>query len=461
MIIKEESLDNNIYSNILNNLPILEEVVSPATVPILECYSYNEYMIKFNDLYDYAYKSGKTFNEAFYDIKNINNLDYLYISIDEALIYDNPHLLYEFNNLLILPQSQSSEIYQLCELCMNDYLSSGNEDYINFFLEADDATLKQYEQKLMKQKMAFENTRKQLSTMKQGDKQYQVANARLMGMQTAIDNTTKMIDELKKRGSVSTINNGSKEERLLAYKKAKQDAAETAKNIVTNPGTIPTKVKPIKPKPSTSTGSAPPPTTNPTGTKPAETNPVQNPSNPVNTTDKPSWFSQKWSAFKNWANNLNSTEDKQSTWFTDLLGNIKGFFGGNNNQQQQQQKTATAESYAFNEIGRGIKGRPIKPGQVNGISQFPSNPANRPGYNPPAPTTRGIGPGSIPNHKLTGSQMQLNNPGTVNPATQPQPVKTTRFNSPNQQPVNAATDLDLFVNEVYRPRRTYRHRYMR
>lgn len=445
MIIRER------YSNynILDNLPILEQTISAKMVPILENYSINEYMVKFNDLYDYANKTKKTFQEAFYDIKNENKLDYLYIAIDEALVYDYPQLLDEFNNLLLIPKNENSIIYQFCEDCMINYLETGDYNYVTYFLEADDATLKQYEQKLMRQKIAFENTRKQLSTMKQGDKQYQVANNRLMGMQQAIDNTTRMIEELKRRGSVSQ--QGSRDERLAAYKQAKTDAVKTTNNMINNPGTIPTKpakTRPITPKPSSSTGTAPPSTA-----KPVETNPSSNPSSPANTSDKPSWFSQKWSAFKNWANSLNDTEDTKSSWFTDLLGNIKGWFGNN------QTITGTKESAFLNEFYglRRVQPHPIKPPINNRIQPKPSSQIS----NPNPPTSRGIGPGQnyAPESK---EKAFLNNPNTVDPSTQYKNKERLmpRFNNP-QQPVNAATDIDFLVNEVYRPRRLYRHRYLK
>lgn len=63
--------------------------------------------------------------------------------------------------------------------------------------------------------------------------------------------------------------------------------------------------------------------------------------------EQQSWWARKWSAFKNWMNNLGSSGDQKSTWFTNMIDKVKAKFNGNAqatqaaNQQQPQQSQST------------------------------------------------------------------------------------------------------------------------
>ena len=410
MIIKEEYVQNNSCFNLLDYLPILEETISPKMVPILDNYTLREYMVNFKDLYRYAEQTNKTFQEAFYDIKNENRLDYLYIAIDEALIYDYPQLLSEFNNLLLIPQNENSKLYQFCEICMDGYIHTGDMRYVDYFLEADQATVN--------------------NTTPPAQPPAQPAPAPQPTPQPAAKPTESQAQPAPKS-----------EEKSEGQQDGKP--AEPAKTE--------------EPK---------------QGEKPAETNPSTNPSNPANTDKNPSWFSQKWTTFKNWMNKLGSTKDEQSTWFSNIMDKLKNIFSTNNNQQQIN--TAAQTNSKLEQIKKEIEAasnqttKPEEQQKPTAESVFfedrriptihqKGRPATGIGINTIGPTEKARREGQLGRNERDG-----NNSSIVNgPSGTMHMPRTTMPNNQQQQPIQASADIDLFINEVYRPRRLYRHRYLR
>ena len=452
MIIKEEYVQNNSCFNLLDYLPILEETISPKMVPILDNYTLREYMVNFKDLYRYAEQTNKTFQEAFYDIKNENRLDYLYIAIDEALIYDYPQLLSEFNNLLLIPQNENSKLYQFCEICMDGYIHTGDMRYVDYFLEADQATVNNTTppaQPPAQPAPAPQPTPQPAA--KPTESQAQPAPAPQPTPQPAAKPTESQAQPAP--APQSTPQPAAKPTESQAQPAPKSE--EKSEGQQDGKPAEPAKTE--EPK---------------QGEKPAETNPSTNPSNPANTDKNPSWFSQKWTTFKNWMNKLGSTKDEQSTWFSNIMDKLKNIFSTNNNQQQIN--TAAQTNSKLEQIKKEIEAasnqttKPEEQQKPTAESVFfedrriptihqKGRPATGIGINTIGPTEKARREGQLGRNERDG-----NNSSIVNgPSGTMHMPRTTMPNNQQQQPIQASADIDLFINEVYRPRRLYRHRYLR
>ena len=307
--------------SLLESLPYIErEFVdpTPSSIPLMELEDHPDvHFVRYSDLEHLAEVRDITIHEAVIVIQKANLLPSrrFVVAMEEWRPLINPSIIDEFPNVLLIKEV-NTPTYQACEACMNMFMETQDMLYVDLFLEADHASMTQYHLKAERLQSQIASATEEIKKMRQNDPNYANANKRLMGMQDALEKTQRMMAELEKRGSKSTADpNASQvaDARKAGEAKGKEFSAKAA-NGFQNPAQ----------QQAQSAGNV--------GDQGQE---------------QQSWWARKWSAFKNWMNNLGSSGDQKSTWFTNMIDKVKAKFNGNaqatqaTNQQQTQQSQAT------------------------------------------------------------------------------------------------------------------------
>ena len=103
---------NDILSYLMNEAVYIENnILNPITIPIIES-NYGYYLIKLKDLDEVCYNFNYDYNEALYEISNINDIDNIVVMIDEAYIIENPYIVNHFDNYVVNETSENSIEYK-------------------------------------------------------------------------------------------------------------------------------------------------------------------------------------------------------------------------------------------------------------------------------------------------------------------------------------------------------------
>lgn len=314
---------------LVESLPTIERGYvdpSPSTIPLLELTGYEDvYFARYSDLKRLAEANQSTIQEAAIEVREANLLpdSRFVVAMEEWRPLLNPSIVNQFPNVLLIKEGESSPVYQACEACMEMFMETKDMLYVDLFLEADDDSMTQYYLKAERLQSQIASATEQIKKMRQNDPNYANANKRLMGMQDALDKTNKMIEELRNRGSRVNLLKHEKGAADNARKEGEQrgkDFADKAANGFQ---------KPLQQQAQT-------------GDANAQSQGQQN--------DQGGWWARKWSAFKNWMNGLGNNGDQKSTWFTNMINNVKAKFNGNAQAQNQQQPSnATSQQPAQNQ----------------------------------------------------------------------------------------------------------------
>lgn len=103
-------------------------------IPLIE--RKNKIFLKFNDIKYFNEEYGLDYNYILTEIafnNNINKRD-ITIAINESDIILNPNIVYNFNNIAIIPISENNLIYQFCEDCIDAFLETENEEYFELLI---------------------------------------------------------------------------------------------------------------------------------------------------------------------------------------------------------------------------------------------------------------------------------------------------------------------------------------
>ena len=130
MVHYENEINQSLGHSILECLDTIENVIHPSLVPVWENKRLHTNLVDFKSLCEYTIKSNaSTLNEAIENIKSFNHTDSLCICIDEAYIYDNPHIVD------LLPVSKDSIEYKLAEEYMTAYIETKDPEVLNEYNE--------------------------------------------------------------------------------------------------------------------------------------------------------------------------------------------------------------------------------------------------------------------------------------------------------------------------------------
>ena len=137
MIHWENDINQSHGHSILECLDTIEStVIHPSLIPVVENKRLNTNLVDFKNLCEYTVKSNvETLNEAMESIKKFNHIDTLTVCIDEAYIYDNPHIVDLFENFIVKPVSKDSVEYQLAEEYLGAYMETKDPEILNEYNE--------------------------------------------------------------------------------------------------------------------------------------------------------------------------------------------------------------------------------------------------------------------------------------------------------------------------------------
>ena len=328
MVYNVESLDRDNRArgtvSLVESLPTIERGYvdpSPFTTPLMElAFPLQEvFFVRYSDLERLAEVEGVSVQEAAAEVRDVNLLpdSRFVVAMEEWRPLLNPDIVHAFPNvILIKEQGPGSVTYQACDACMTMFLETQDMLYVDLFLEADDASMTQYYLKAERLQTQIAAATEQIKKMRQNDPAYPNAQKRLLGMQDALDKTNRMITELRNRGSqvnLLKMEPGAADNARKAGEQKGKEFAEKAAKGFPNP-----KKQQQQPQPQAQQQQD----------------------------SGQGWWARKWTAFQNWMNNLGNNGDQKSTWFTNMINNVKAKFNGGAqatqaaNQNQQLAKTA-------------------------------------------------------------------------------------------------------------------------
>ena len=369
---------------------------NPMTVPLVENFSYGAYVAKYSDILKLANEEEISIQESLNNVIRNHQLrpSDVIVAIEEWRPYVDPDILYRFsNNYVVIPEI-NTPVYHLCEICMESFLETGDYSWLDFYvecpssvLEADDASAKQALEKYNRIKANYDHTIQIMKGLKQNSAEYKQLQSRLAGMEqgmkrwesiaalskTSVNQNTSDIDErrriagstfqgkfegdaayaqrqldvLQKRMARLEQKGKTGSPQYQAYTKQAEEMKQrlarsqnASKNVVADSeqGAQEKEArlnqiadKKERMQQSVAAKAALSDTNNATKI----TTPSAGKSN-----DGPSWWSQKWTALKNWWNNAGQADDKGHVgWFSNIVGKFKNLIGIGTNQQSAATNT--------------------------------------------------------------------------------------------------------------------------
>ena len=144
MLFKQEDLAVSSIdeaANILNEAVYLTEseaALSPKAIPVVENSRIGAGIVQFEDVYRLAEENGADYIDAMQAIAEANeiNPEQLAVAVDEAEIIANPWIVDQLANVVIRPVSEESTAYQFCSMCLESYLDTEDEEYLDIMTEA-------------------------------------------------------------------------------------------------------------------------------------------------------------------------------------------------------------------------------------------------------------------------------------------------------------------------------------
>lgn len=298
--------------SLLESLPYIErEFVdpTPSSIPLMELEDHPDvHFVRYSNLEHLAEVRDITIHEAATVVQKANLLPSrrFVVAMEEWRPLINPSIIDEFPNVLLIKEV-NTPTYHFCETCMNAFMETRDDRYIDLFLEAPEVLLEYTEDQLNKYIAVLMKQNPNLTH----NQAYDQAKYRLQ----AFDKKDSAMSSMKKSAEngvqyAAEINRQTDK----ALGREPKQPAETSQQAQSTA------------QPATNTGG-----------------------------DQQGWWARKWTAFKNWMNNLGSNGDQKSTWFTNMVTKVKNFFNGNaqaaqsTNQQQTKQSQATNQSQQPNQ----------------------------------------------------------------------------------------------------------------
>lgn len=125
-------LDEQVY------LTEQESIISPYQIPII---SLNEQNFVHFDYIKQFSSTGSSIESIVDTLAESNNLGNLSIALPEYELLANPFLVESNINFELLPISEDSIAYQFCEACIDAFVESGDEEWLDYLLENNADTL--------------------------------------------------------------------------------------------------------------------------------------------------------------------------------------------------------------------------------------------------------------------------------------------------------------------------------
>lgn len=127
-------------NEILNEAEYLaesESTTSAVAIPVVENARIGACVVKFDDLSRLAEDHGMTFNEAMFTVAEANGVDpdHLAIAVRETTVMAHPGIVNELCNVVVTPLPETDTMYQFTEACVDAFVESGDELYMDLLLD--------------------------------------------------------------------------------------------------------------------------------------------------------------------------------------------------------------------------------------------------------------------------------------------------------------------------------------
>lgn len=125
---------------ILNEAEYLSEsesVASAVAIPVVENARIGACVVKFDDLSRLAEDHGMTFDEAMFTVAEANGVDpdHLAVAVRETTVMAHPGIVNELCNVVVTPLPETDTMYQFTEACVDAFVESGDELYMDLLLD--------------------------------------------------------------------------------------------------------------------------------------------------------------------------------------------------------------------------------------------------------------------------------------------------------------------------------------
>ena len=141
MLFTEAQLNSSNPMAILDEAVYLDEseaLINPATVPVREMSRLGEgvTIVRFDDIAALAESHGANYIDAIAAVAEASGVDpeLMAVAVDEADIIENPDIVLELSNVVVVPISSEDPVYQFCENCLNQYAETGDESFLEAVL---------------------------------------------------------------------------------------------------------------------------------------------------------------------------------------------------------------------------------------------------------------------------------------------------------------------------------------
>lgn len=157
-------LDNSIYLN------EQETIITPQNIPIIENTRLNKGIIDYEYIRYISESNSVSLEDSYSLICESSNLntDDCCVSISEDEIIIDPNIINNFTNYIIRPIPNEGLIDTFIESCIENYITSENESYLDMMVNPEDYIFNEVEQKNQKEKIKnnIVDTAQALDTMK-------------------------------------------------------------------------------------------------------------------------------------------------------------------------------------------------------------------------------------------------------------------------------------------------------
>lgn len=298
--------------SLLECLPYIErEYVdpTPTSIPLMELTDCpGVHFIRYTDLEKLSEVEEVSIQEAAIAVRDANLLteDQFVIAMEEWRPLLDPSLINAFPYVILIKEV-NTPVYQFCEDCMNTFMQTRDESYVDLFLEAPETLMEYTEDQLNKYIDALMKQNPKLTR----NQAYDLAKRRL-----------GVFD--KKDSAMASMKNSAENGVQYAAEINRQTDQALGRKAPQQPQT------PAQPTPQ-------------------QTAPLRQ-SQPTQQPEQKGFWASKWAAFRNWMDGIGSNGDQKSTWFTNMANKVKSFFNGGaqttraTNQQQQAQQNPTNSS---------------------------------------------------------------------------------------------------------------------
>ena len=114
-----------------------ESTTSAMAIPVVENARIGACVVKFDDLSRLAEDHGMTFDEAMFTVAEANGVDpdHLAVAVRETTVMAHPGIVNELCNVVVTPLPETDTMYQFTEACVDAFVESGDELYMDLLLD--------------------------------------------------------------------------------------------------------------------------------------------------------------------------------------------------------------------------------------------------------------------------------------------------------------------------------------